>query len=119
MWAVEVSSLGLGLRSLCGGCTDVLDVNGWLHVCVQDSTRKPTWRDPGFYRPYITRLQLAQFLVMLGQSSYDMLVPCDYPRFAVQILFYYMLTLLVLFGNFYVQAYIKGKSRPKPLRKQE
>jgi elongation of very long chain fatty acids protein 4 len=69
---------------------------------------------PAYWRPYITRMQLTQFCCMLFQATYDLLIPNPYPRFAIWILFIYMFTMLGLFGNFYVQAYIKsGKDREK------
>ncbi len=46
---------------------------------------------------------------MLIQATYDIIVPSKFPKFAAQILFYYMFTMLALFGNFYVQQYLKPK----------
>ena len=36
----------------------------------------------------------------------------DFPMFCVHILFWYMWTMLALFGNFFVQSYLK----PKPTK---
>ncbi|GBG25336.1 Elongation of very long chain fatty acids protein 5 [Hondaea fermentalgiana] len=66
-------------------------------------------------RPYITTIQLTQFMAMVVQSVYDFYNPCDYPQPLVKLLFWYMLTMLGLFGNFFVQQYLK----PKPATKKQ
>lgn len=75
--------------------------------------KKPTFTHPQYYRQYITRMQLIQFMFMLAQAIYVISVPSSYPRFAAWILFYYMLTMLTLFGNFYLQQYIFGRKKRK------
>jgi len=67
--------------------------------------RKPTWREPAYYKEWMTRMQIIQFVSMLTQSIYDLIVPNAYPRFCIWILFYYMFTMLALFGNFYYRSY--------------
>jgi len=64
-------------------------------------------------KPYITSLQMTQFMAMLIQSAYDFLYPCDYPQPLVRLLGVYMITLLILFGNFFLKSY-SGK---KPAQK--
>lgn len=65
------------------------------------------------YKYYITFLQMTQFLCNVFQSAYDLYVvdpkTCGYPRYLIQLLFFYMLTLLALFGNFLVQNMGKKK----------
>lgn len=78
--------------------------------------RKPTWREPEFYKQFITSGQMLQFTIMLAQASYNLYfeVP-NFPRFLSVILFYYMFTMLALFGNFYILSYIAPKkSTDKP-----
>ena len=38
----------------------------------------------------------------------------NFPMFCVKILFWYMWTMLALFGNFFLQSYIKPKAK-KPV----
>jgi hypothetical protein len=64
-------------------------------------------------KPYITALQMTQFVCMLIQSVYDYLTPYDYPQSLVVLLGIYMVTLLILFGNFFLQSYCK---KPKKKR---
>jgi len=77
--------------------------------------RRPKWTEPAYYKQWVTGCQMLQFTVMFAQATYDISVKNPYPKFCAQILFYYMMTLLALFGNFAYQNYCKGKKRgPKP-----
>ncbi len=73
---------------------------------------KLTWTQSGFYRPYITSSQMLQFVCMLLQATHNVYfdVP-NFPRFCSWILFYYMFTMLGLFGNFFVKQYCTKKPR--------
>lgn len=64
-------------------------------------------------KPYITTMQMTQFMCMLVQSLYDYMYPCDYPQVLVKLLGVYMLTLLALFGNFFIQSYLKKPASKK------
>jgi elongation of very long chain fatty acids protein 4 len=56
------------------------------------------------YKKYITVMQMTQFLINLGQALYDMVVPTPFPANLAKMLFFYMISLLILFGNFYVKS---------------
>jgi elongation of very long chain fatty acids protein 4 len=60
-----------------------------------------------FWGRYLTQFQMFQFMLNLVQAYYDMKTNAPYPQWLIKILFYYMISLLFLFGNFYVQKYIK------------
>ena len=66
---------------------------------------------PAYYKRYITMMQMTQFAVMMLQASYDLVFPSEYPRFCVWILFLYMWTMLALFGNFFLQHYVRGGNK--------
>mmetsp|Transcript_59226 Transcript_59226/g.68555 ORF Transcript_59226/g.68555 Transcript_59226/m.68555 type:complete len:324 (-) Transcript_59226:376-1347(-) len=53
----------------------------------------------------ITKGQMTQFAMNCVQSGYDLLVPAEtlYPTELIHLLFWYMLTLLALFGNFLIK----------------
>ena len=66
------------------------------------------------YRKYITTAQLTQFMFMLCQAVYVYFyTPEGYPRLCATILFFYMLTMIALFGNFYIKQYIGAKNATK------
>jgi elongation of very long chain fatty acids protein 4 len=71
---------------------------------------KPNWTEPAFYKKYITSMQMLQFVSMMAQALYDIVVPNPYPRFLAWTLFIYMITMLALFGNFFTKSYSKSKA---------
>ena len=80
--------------------------------------QRPHILHPARYKQYITSMQLSQFVAMFVQACYDLLAPNPYPRFCVWILFFYMMTMIALFANFFVQSYIKrgGQARDRTTR---
>ena len=84
-------------------------LNSFVHVVMYAyyfcASLNLKWLNP--VKPFITSLQMTQFMCMLIQSIYDYLYPCRYPQVLVKLLGMYMLTMLVLFGNFFIQTYIK------------
>jgi hypothetical protein len=54
-----------------------------------------------------------QFGLNLLQAYYDRKVHAPYPPFLITILFYYMISLLVLFANFYVHKYVMSSPKGK------
>jgi len=81
--------------------------------------QRPRWNQPAFYKKYITSFQLFQFCLNFAQASWMLFVnpPADFPMFTVWILFFYMLTMLALFGNFFVKNYSEGKKASKAASK--
>eukprot|EP00897_Mesotaenium_endlicherianum_P009536 jgi/Mesen1/8610/ME000050S08021 len=61
---------------------------------------------------YLTQMQMGQFVLNMVQAQYDLLVGTAYPSWLLQLLFYYMISLLILFGNFYVRKYLATPRRP-------
>jgi len=66
-----------------------------------------------FWGRYLTQFQMFQFMLNLIQAYYDIKIKAPYPQWLIKILFYYMISLLCLFGNFYVQKYIVSASSSK------
>jgi len=113
-------------------------LNSWIHILMyayycwsalapkptpgpDGKLPKPRPTQPAYYKQWITRLQMTQFCVMLLQAIWDLWIepPKNYPRFCAWILFYYMFTMLALFGNFYVQSYLKGGKRKAAKAKKD
>ena len=93
----------------------------WVHVVMyfyylcssllgKDSRKKYLW-----WGKYLTQMQMLQFSLNLFQASYNLLSDSAYPRFLNELLFVYMISLLGLFGHFYVQRWVV-KSPPKSKR---
>lgn len=61
-----------------------------------------------FWGKYLTQLQMVQFLFNMIQAYYCIKFKPVYPQFLCKILFYYMISLLLLFSNFYLRKYSMG-----------
>ncbi|KAJ3115604.1 hypothetical protein HDU96_000361 [Phlyctochytrium bullatum] len=63
-----------------------------------------------FIRRYITSMQMTQFCMMMAQATYLLVHPNPYPAgvkpyppFIASLLFWYMISMLALFANFFLQ----------------
>jgi len=56
------------------------------------------------YKKYITLMQMTQFFINLIHATLDVVFPSPYPAFLAQLLVVYMISLLALFGNFYIKS---------------
>ncbi len=67
------------------------------------------------WKSALTMSQMIQFVLMNGQAIYLMTSGCTkYPTNITNAYLYYIVSLLVLFANFFVQSYIfKGEKKPK------
>ncbi|KYM98310.1 PREDICTED: elongation of very long chain fatty acids protein 4-like [Cyphomyrmex costatus] len=89
-------------------------VNSFIHVLMYSyyglaalgpSVTKYLW-----WKKYLTILQLIQFTTALILGINGIRSGCDFPLWMQYALVIYMLSFIVLFGNFYAKAYIaKGK----------
>ena len=88
-------------------------LNSFVHVLMYShyfitsvSSIKPWWSQ------YLTSLQLIQFVLIAAQCwiSFQAGPTCGMPDFAKLLIFFYMGTMLILFGKFYVERYLKPKS---------
>jgi len=66
-----------------------------------------------WWKSYLTSCQLIQFMCMLTQAAYLVFSGCQkFPRPIVIIYFFYILSLFILFSQFFVQKYMK-KATPE------
>ncbi|XP_067933604.1 very long chain fatty acid elongase 2-like [Watersipora subatra] len=83
-------------------------LNSFVHVFMYTyyllnlfpSVRKYLW-----WKRYITQLQLCQFVIVLVHTVNTYLSGCDFPMWSIVMLTAYMVILIALFTNFYVNAY--------------
>ena len=93
-------------------------LNSWVHVCMytyylvsvligkdEKKRKKYLW-----WGRYLTQMQMFQFFLNLCQSVYTSLYS-PYPKFISHILFFYMISLLGLFGHFYYQKHLSGRAK--------
>ncbi|XP_048845722.1 elongation of very long chain fatty acids protein 1a isoform X1 [Brienomyrus brachyistius] len=99
-------------------------VNAAVHVIMYFyyglSAAGPRFQKFLWWKKYMTAIQLIQFvLVSVHVSQYYFMKKCDYqvPLF-IHLIWIYGTVFFVLFSNFWIQAYIRGKRLPKPVSHQ-
>lgn len=89
-------------------------VNSFIHVLMYSyyglSALGPGIAKYLWWKKYLTMLQLIQFTTALILGINGIRSGCDFPLWMQYALVIYMLSFIVLFGNFYAKAYIeKGR----------
>lgn len=92
--------------------------NSFIHVIMYSYYLSTTIGVPlTFIKPYITSLQMLQFITMMIQALYDIIfintATCNYPRSHMILLAIYMVTMLALFYNFFIQDAKRRKAQRK------
>ncbi|XP_055077331.1 elongation of very long chain fatty acids protein 4-like [Periophthalmus magnuspinnatus] len=62
-----------------------------------------------WWKRYLTNLQLAQFVMYLVHTTCNLTAECDYPNSVNIAGMVYVITLVILFSNFYYQNYLSKK----------
>jgi len=106
----------------CGQAAHAAIVNAFIHIIMYFyygvAGLGPQFQKYLWWKKYLTQMQLVQFMFCLCVAIYSLWSDCDFPRWMSQGLIIYMISFLVLFGNFYLQSYIK-QQQSKKLRKTE
>ncbi len=93
-------------------------VVGMLNIT--ETKRKPTWREPEFYKKFITTGQLTQFGCLMTSSLYTLwLQPPNFPLFLVRMLVVYMISMMALFGHFFYNTYSSKQGKGGKSAKSE
>ncbi|KAL7292506.1 elongation of very long chain fatty acids protein 7-like [Trichogramma pretiosum] len=103
-----------GVKYLAGGHATFLGlVNSFVHIIMYThylimslKIAKPWWKK------YITQLQLFQFILLLIHFSQLLWTKdCGFPRWPAAVFIPQNLFMIVLFGDFYYQTYVKKKPK--------
>ncbi|XP_034470320.1 elongation of very long chain fatty acids protein 1a [Hippoglossus hippoglossus] len=93
-------------------------VNAGIHVIMYSyyglSAAGPRFQKYLWWKKYMTAIQLVQFvLVSVHISQYYFMEKCDYQvKMWIHLIWMYGVFFFLMFSNFWVQAYIKGKRLP-------
>ncbi|CAN8027084.1 unnamed protein product, partial [Ixodes persulcatus] len=97
-----------------------LGLNVFVHIVMYSyyflATLGPSVRKYLWWKKYLTRLQIAQFVIIILHLSIPLYVDCGFPRYLVYLGSAQTFLILCLFVNFYIQAYIR---RANPAVKSE
>jgi len=95
-------------------------LNSFVHVIMYSYYLLSALGYDIWWKHYLTQLQMFQFSLLMGFSIYSEFDICgpEYTFFLWmrRAMAVYMFSLLVLFGKFYVQAYLDSKNRRKNTR---
>ncbi|XP_049750377.1 very long chain fatty acid elongase 5 isoform X1 [Loxodonta africana] len=101
----------------CGHCYFGATLNSFIHVLMYSYyglSSVPSMRPYLWWKKYITQGQLLQFVLTIIQTSLGVIWPCSFPLGWLYFQIGYMISLIALFTNFYIQTYNKkGASRRK------
>ncbi|CAH0552724.1 unnamed protein product [Brassicogethes aeneus] len=90
-------------------------VNSAIHVLMYSyyglSVLGPNVQKYLWWKKYLTILQMIQFTCALVLGANGIRTGCDFPLWMHYTLIIYMMSFIVLFGNFYVKAYIEKGSQ--------
>jgi len=86
-------------------------LNCIVHVFMYSHYLVATFKMSTPWKPLLTQMQLVQFVMIMAQVVAGWVAGSDvsYPDWCKMMLFLYMVTMLVLFGRFYVKSYGKPK----------
>ena len=59
-----------------------------------------------WWKKYMTKMQMIQFIIVMAHSSQFFFIPCDYPIIFSYWICSYALIFMIFFSNFYIQEFI-------------
>ncbi|XP_030054825.1 very long chain fatty acid elongase 5 [Microcaecilia unicolor] len=96
----------------CGHSYFGATLNSFIHVLMYSYyglSAIPAIRPYLWWKKYITQCQLTQFVLTMTQTSCALVWPCGFPKGWLYFQNSYMVSLIILFTNFYIQTYSKRK----------
>lgn len=99
-------------------------LNAFIHIVMYFyygmAALGPSMQKYLWWKRYLTQMQLIQFCIALTSAVHTIYSDdCEFPKWMCWILIVYMITFLILFGNFYVQSYLKKSSSKLKKTKEE
>ncbi|XP_078656359.1 very long chain fatty acid elongase 4-like [Branchiostoma floridae x Branchiostoma belcheri] len=108
----------LGVKYVAGGQPFFLAMlNSFIHTvmylyygmaAIGPHMQKYLW-----WKRYLTSMQLMQFVAILTHTTVNFFSDCDFPQGFNIAVMAYMVSLIILFGNFYYQEYVKRARQKK------
>jgi len=98
-----------------GDCCLAAVANGLIHVFMYSHYFASVLKINTWWRKHLTTMQLAQFTSIFTQACMMLAKGpgCGYPDWTKVLMVAYQSSMLVLFGNFFMQSYVKKDSKGK------
>uniref|UniRef100_A0AAY4BG72 Elongation of very long chain fatty acids protein n=1 Tax=Denticeps clupeoides TaxID=299321 RepID=A0AAY4BG72_9TELE len=106
-----------GVKYVAGGQSFFIGLlNTFVHIVMYSyyglAALGPHMQKYLWWKRYLTSLQLvSEFVLMTCHTAYNLFTECDFPDTMNMVVFAYCVSLIVLFGNFYYQNYMRRKSK--------
>ena len=111
-WAIAYSAPG-GDAWYSAALNSLIHVFMYAYYYLASVSADPKFRKRYlWWGKYMTSAQMLQFVSMLAQGVYCVLYS-EYPAWLSKLIVGYMITLLMLFGNFFINKYLKGSKGRK------
>eukprot|EP00300_Choanocystis_sp_HF-7_P027468 c32584_g1_i1.p1 GENE.c32584_g1_i1~~c32584_g1_i1.p1 ORF type:complete len:335 (+),score=71.48 c32584_g1_i1:55-1005(+) len=97
----------------CGEAYFSIVLNSFVHVLMYGYYFGATFGWQPWWKRYLTYFQMAQFMSNMVQAAYDIWFLRVDPSWLMQVLFWYMITLLILFANYLRQQSNQARAAKK------
>lgn len=87
-------------------------LNTFVHSCMYIyyflTTLKPEMKASLWWKKYLTKIQLAQFIILLFQALYVLIFnsKCEFPLLLQYMQLFQASAMIIMFGNFYIKTYM-------------
>ncbi|KAK7100607.1 very long chain fatty acid elongase 4-like [Littorina saxatilis] len=104
----------IGFKFVPGGQTIMYPtVNSFIHIVMYLyyglAAMGPHMQKYLWWKRYLTMMQISQFVLLIAQTGINAMSPCEFPKIFSYTVFFYTITILILFLNFYRKAYLTKK----------
>ena len=75
----------------------------------------PEYQKYLWWKKYMTKMQMIQFILVMIHSAQLFFIECDYPKFFSIWICSYAIIFMIFFTNFYIQEYIYRRNKDECL----
>jgi len=106
--------VGGGHTTFCGFLNSGVHVAMYLYYFL--AALGPSIQPYLWWKRYLTRLQMAQFVIFFAHAMQPLFIECDYPKIYCWIILGHGVLYFCLFSNFYSKSYLSKKSKSEPVK---
>merc|ERR1712107_763404 len=108
--------VGGGHTTFCGFLNSGVHVAMYLYYFL--AALGPSIQPYLWWKRYLTRLQMAQFVIFFAHAMQPLFIECDYPKIYCWIILGHGVLYFCLFSNFYSKSYLSKKSKSEPVKEK-
>jgi len=108
--------VGGGHTTFCGFLNSGVHVAMYLYYFL--AALGPSIQPYLWWKRYLTRLQMAQFVIFFAHAMQPLFIECDYPKIYCWIILGHGVLYFCLFSNFYSKSYLSKNSKSEPVKEK-